>query len=542
MTTDRKIWALVLAFSLFSPGLRAGEFVRISCTRLRDMSVPRADHAAATVNGKLVVAGGHTTGFIPVCSAEILRRGRWRPIEPLYIHDAPFSTLLPDGSLILGGGYARNLGVGRTFEAERLDPYGITFGPLPCLNSQRARASAAGLPDGRIIVSGNWYGEDSIEALDGDNPSEFIGNVSQGRSNPYIIPIGPDDAIVFGSVGTRGELLDSIVCDRLKGPPFRDSLLQEWRPLYRYFKDIRAEEFCTSDPVKGPWTYLIGAKNSEGQTAALKVENGSFSLLPLDEPIPSEGPFGPIEWLVGFFTDKASKTGWLWGEGSGRGYFLRLDYGKAPDGSPATWKVYYTDDAALPGNCTFTVAGDGHFYLTGGMAPDNYNPSAAVWEIRTVEKKGMVPVFLLTGMAVFLLLSATAFRLLQKRRSIAPEPDVTPDKDKMALLFGQLETLMAGELLFREKGLGVQDVATRLGSNVKYVSNCVNRYAGTSFRDYLNGYRVRYSQKLMLETPERRLADIAEDAGFASEVSFFRNFKSHTGLTPSAWLDEATEA
>ena len=90
--------------------------------------------------------------------------------------------------------------------------------------------------------------------------------------------------------------------------------------------------------------------------------------------------------------------------------------------------------------------------------------------------------------------------------------------------------------MFLKKGLTKEDLARAVGSNSRYVSDCINRKAGCSFIDYVNGYRIRYAQHLLYENPDMRLSEISEESGFSSEVTFYRNFKARTGQTPGEWL------
>ena len=98
--------------------------------------------------------------------------------------------------------------------------------------------------------------------------------------------------------------------------------------------------------------------------------------------------------------------------------------------------------------------------------------------------------------------------------------------------------LMEERQLFRRPGLTLQDVARELGSNTRYVSTCINDETGKSFPDYINSYRVKFAQRLLKSNPGRPLSGVAEESGFSSESSFFRNFKALTGKTPNQWLME----
>ena len=95
---------------------------------------------------------------------------------------------------------------------------------------------------------------------------------------------------------------------------------------------------------------------------------------------------------------------------------------------------------------------------------------------------------------------------------------------------------MEKEQLFRRQSLKIGDVAQRLGTNVTYISSCINNLHGGTFNDFVNRYRVRYVQQWLLEHPDKKVTEAVEESGFSSEASFFRNFKTLTGQAPSEWL------
>ena len=118
-------------------------------------------------------------------------------------------------------------------------------------------------------------------------------------------------------------------------------------------------------------------------------------------------------------------------------------------------------------------------------------------------------------------------------------PGAEPDAGEFQALMDRIVDQMENKQLFRTSGLKITDLATELGSNRTYVSNCINRMAGQSFSDYVNSYRIRYAQILMqMNDSGQTLSQIGTQAGFTGETSFFRNFKKITGQTPSEWLSE----
>ena len=59
-------------------------------------------------------------------------------------------------------------------------------------------------------------------------------------------------------------------------------------------------------------------------------------------------------------------------------------------------------------------------------------------------------------------------------------------------------------------------------------------YSDTGFSGMMNRYRVNEARRLILEgKPDTSLNDIALQAGFTNRISFYRQFKEITGISPS---------
>ena len=84
--------------------------------------------------------------------------------------------------------------------------------------------------------------------------------------------------------------------------------------------------------------------------------------------------------------------------------------------------------------------------------------------------------------------------------------------------------------------LKVQDVADALNTNRTYVSNCIRNIRGCSFSQFVNAYRVEYAQQLLRLHPEKKISEVKMASGFSTESSFFRTFKTVTGMTPKEWI------
>jgi AraC-like DNA-binding protein len=121
--------------------------------------------------------------------------------------------------------------------------------------------------------------------------------------------------------------------------------------------------------------------------------------------------------------------------------------------------------------------------------------------------------------------------LVVRRGKPAPALAESPRVD----LLSRIVALMEEGRLYLRKDLRLSDVAAELGTNATYVSACLNGQLGRSFNDFVASFRVEHAKRLLQEHPDMPLDQVADESGFPSERSFFRNFKLITGKTPSEW-------
>ena len=100
----------------------------------------------------------------------------------------------------------------------------------------------------------------------------------------------------------------------------------------------------------------------------------------------------------------------------------------------------------------------------------------------------------------------------------------------------RIERLMIDEKLYLTPNLKLVDLVKMLGTNRSYVYNAINREMGMSFSEYVNSLRVKYACELMQRDPSLSIPRVAEQSGFASDVSFYRNFKLFKGGSPKDYF------
>lgn len=537
------------ALPLSAQNTSACKIEKIEVERLPDMNIPRSAHNAFYLNGEVVVMGGHTTGFVPTPTAEYYRDGKWNEMPMTYIHDFAFALPLKSGKVLVAGGVSEALGIGQTFAVELYDPQQHFFDGFGCMDKKRACLSGTETDSGRVVIAGNWYGDDGIEMFDGRQGFSLVKPATQQRSRPYILRTSPNNVIIFSSSDTFDHPIDSIMADQLNGDPIHIPLFDTWHPVKYEF--MNSDCFFIGDESKGDYSYLLLAQNEQGQIAFVRSSATGFSLLPTTCPIPTkiDGDsiyYGPV------VVDRLRKKGYVGASGTHQVFILCIDYSR----QPAQLTILRNDQLQPSFYLNLLVLPDGNIILTGGCpAGDNYHPYASVFLLHTGDSpelgKGTpawpwLLALVGTAAAALLLYLFYSIRARRKRHtetaiseqdhddSPSEEPADNPPAD--SALMKNICQLMEEEKLYRDSTLKIEDVARLLNSNRRYISTCINNERHCTFTQFVNTYRVAYAKQLLSEHPDKKLIEVGTEAGFANETSFYRVFKAFTGTTPREWM------
>ena len=510
--------------------------------RLPDLPTPRGSHRTVAVGDEIVLLGGQTDGFKPLETAEYYSKGAWHTVQMLYPHINGFASRLPDGRILVGGGSEQHFGIGQSFGAERYDPEKHSFTSVGIMSAKRSLPSALTLPDGSVVIAGNWYAADSWETWSPDAGFVRGGALSPGWAEPYILPASADDIIVFGPWDTRGDRPGGRV-DHLSGATEFNSLLEGCSLWANYY--VFPEDYQIAD-----YTYLIPVViDSLNTPAILKVASGEFSLLELETPLSANGPHGnPLTWGA-LQVDRPARLAWVQGFDpvTGSMCFARIAYDATFDGGKASVTYFFADQAGgfplslaklLPGGRLILAGGTG---WKPGVFPtmvDNFKAYSSAWIFCTEPpQKAAVPLWtiavciLVIGGGILLIILVLRRRRKEQESAVAPESEEQLRQN----LMDQISTLIEEKELYRRKDIRITDLATELATNKTYVSLLLNNMSGESFTSMIQRYRVRYAQRLMKEHPDMLLEDVASESGFSSYITFYRNFKTITGKTPQEW-------
>ena len=118
------------------------------------------------------------------------------------------------------------------------------------------------------------------------------------------------------------------------------------------------------------------------------------------------------------------------------------------------------------------------------------------------------------------------------------EKNVKISKDTESRLLEDFEKL-EDELFFIKKNISLQQLASDLGTNTRYVTHILQKYRGNTFYDYLQLKRVEYIMNEIREHPELadyKMSYLADMSGFASLSKFSVSFKKISGMPPSVFM------
>jgi YesN/AraC family two-component response regulator len=94
--------------------------------------------------------------------------------------------------------------------------------------------------------------------------------------------------------------------------------------------------------------------------------------------------------------------------------------------------------------------------------------------------------------------------------------------------YSQLLQKIDDERLYLQPGLTLAELAQQLGTNRTMLSKLVNEETGMPFAEFINRKRIAYVRRLEKENPEARKEDLAEQAGYTSMRSFYRNYNLYS--------------
>ncbi|MBT8186557.1 MAG: helix-turn-helix domain-containing protein [Croceitalea sp.] len=112
------------------------------------------------------------------------------------------------------------------------------------------------------------------------------------------------------------------------------------------------------------------------------------------------------------------------------------------------------------------------------------------------------------------------------------------DKFKDEALMQQINNYIIDSECYTNQNLTIVDLADAMNIHPKRISTAINLIQGRNFNTYINQFRIKKAEKLLLSDMSKNLSieGIANESGFNSKSAFYMAFKKFNGKTPHQFL------
>lgn len=114
----------------------------------------------------------------------------------------------------------------------------------------------------------------------------------------------------------------------------------------------------------------------------------------------------------------------------------------------------------------------------------------------------------------------------------------TPEQAALCL---QLEQRLRKDDLFLDSNLTLNLLARKAGIPARHISRAINATYNCNVSQWINGFRIRHAQQL-LSSSSLPVTEVMLASGFTTKSNFNREFMRISGLTPSAFRQQANPA
>lgn len=109
------------------------------------------------------------------------------------------------------------------------------------------------------------------------------------------------------------------------------------------------------------------------------------------------------------------------------------------------------------------------------------------------------------------------------------------EEEKNRMLFEELDSVVTREKLFLNPDLSRDDFVKLTRLNKNKVGKILQQNTGLSTTGYINKKRLEYAAKLLKNSPDNTIQNVADACGLPNVPTFNRLFRSKFGMTPSEY-------
>jgi AraC-like DNA-binding protein len=102
----------------------------------------------------------------------------------------------------------------------------------------------------------------------------------------------------------------------------------------------------------------------------------------------------------------------------------------------------------------------------------------------------------------------------------------------------RVKELMEQENRYLDEKLSLQTLSSTLGITSHQLSEILNGKMNTTFRSFINTYRIKAAKKMLLENEDISILQAALNCGFSSKNTFNIAFHAQEGMTPTEFIEK----
>ncbi len=126
---------------------------------------------------------------------------------------------------------------------------------------------------------------------------------------------------------------------------------------------------------------------------------------------------------------------------------------------------------------------------------------------------------------------------------IPTKREITDGKEELEEIIKMIENHINENKSYLNPDINLKSFSKDIRLQERIISRAINRIEHKNFNGYINTYRINECKKLLLSEKFERysISAIADEVGFSSRASFYKNFKEIAGVSPSEYVKSVND-
>ncbi len=116
--------------------------------------------------------------------------------------------------------------------------------------------------------------------------------------------------------------------------------------------------------------------------------------------------------------------------------------------------------------------------------------------------------------------------------------ELCPDKSRSSIVSEAKKYI---ESNYSDKNISVTEISDKLGITSQHLSKIFKEISGTGVLQYINSCRIEEAKKILVNETDISIRDTAGIVGYYNEITFIRNFKNITGISPGKFREASNK-